>query len=91
LDAYYAHLYSLSREELGFILDPADIFGENFPSETFRIMKEREIKEYGEYRTRRLVLERFDELATSQRFAGEVPKRESAFRATREIVAGVTN
>jgi hypothetical protein len=33
-----------------------------FPGETFRLLKEREIKEYGEYRTRRLVLEAWDRL-----------------------------
>jgi len=28
----------------------------NFPGETFRVLKEKEGKQYGEYRTRRLVL-----------------------------------
>jgi len=28
-----------------------------FPGETFRILKEKEQRQYGEYRTRRLVLE----------------------------------
>lgn len=76
LDAYYAHLYGLTRDELRYILDPKDVFGEDFPSETFRVLKEKEEKEYGEYRTRRLVLAAYDELAKSDRFAGE--KRESA-------------
>ena len=79
LDAYYAHLYGLTRDELRYILDPKDVFGEDFPSETFRVLKEREIKEYGEYRTQRLVLEAFDKLADSPRFRDEVPKRVSAF------------
>ena len=51
LDAYYAHLYGLTRDELRYVLDPKEIFGEGFPSETFRVLKEREIKDYGEYRT----------------------------------------
>ena len=63
LDAYYAHLYGLTRGELRYILDPKDVFGEDFPSETFRVLKEREIKEYGEYRTRRLVLAAWDAAA----------------------------
>jgi hypothetical protein len=79
LDAYYAHLYGLTRDELRYILDPKDLFGAEFPSETFRVLKEREEKEYGEYRTQRLVLEAFDKLAESTRFRSEMPKRETAF------------
>lgn len=75
LDAYYAHLYGLTRDELRYILDPKDVFGQDFPSETFRVLKEREIKEYGEYRTQRLVLEAYDELAKSDRFRDEMPRR----------------
>jgi hypothetical protein len=62
LDAYYAHLYGLTREELRYILDPQDVYGEDFPGETFRVLKDREIRNYGEYRTRRLVLEAWDKL-----------------------------
>jgi len=62
LDAYYAHLYGLTRDELRYILDPADVYGEDFPGETFRVLKEKEIKRHGEYRTRRLVLEAWDRL-----------------------------
>lgn len=79
LDAYYAHLYELTRDELRFVLDPKDVFGPGFPGETFRVLKDREEREYGEYRTRRLVLAAYDELANSDRFAGE--KRESAIEA----------
>lgn len=62
LDAWYAKAYGLTRDELRYILDPADVMGEDYPSETFRVLKEREIKEYGEYRTRRLVLEAWDRM-----------------------------
>lgn len=62
LDAYYARLYGLTRDELRYILDPADVMGEDYPSETFRVLKEGEIRAYGEYRTRRLVLQAWDEL-----------------------------
>jgi len=60
LDAYYARLYGLTRDELRYILDPKDVMGEDYPSETFRVLKEGEIRAYGEYRTRRLVLEAWD-------------------------------
>ena len=47
LDAYYAYLYGLSKKELRYILDPKDVMGEDYPCETFRVLKEREIKEHG--------------------------------------------
>jgi hypothetical protein len=34
----------------------------DFPDETFRVLKEKEIRQYGEYRTRHLVLEAWDRL-----------------------------
>ena len=57
LDAYYARLYGLTRDELRYILDPADVMGADYPSETFRVLKNSELREFGEYRTQRLVLE----------------------------------
>ena len=62
LDALYARLYGLTREELRYILDPAEVYGPDSPGETFRVLKEKEIKKYGEYRTRRLVLEAWDRM-----------------------------
>jgi hypothetical protein len=62
LDAYYAHLYGLTRDELRYILDPADLMGPDYPSETFRVLKNNEIRQLGEYRTQRLVLEAWDRL-----------------------------
>lgn len=62
LDAYYARLYGLNRDELRYILDPSDIYGEDYPTETFRVLKNNEIRQYGEYRTKRLVLEAWDRL-----------------------------
>jgi hypothetical protein len=67
----------LTRKELDDILnpweevsDPLDSEGyrqraaeSDFPGETFRVLKEKELKLYGEYRTRRLVLEAFERLA----------------------------
>jgi hypothetical protein len=60
LDARIARLYGLTRDELRYILDPQDVYGPDFPGETFRVLKEKEIKQYGEYRTRRLVLAAWD-------------------------------
>jgi hypothetical protein len=60
LDARYARLYGLTRDELRYILDPADVAGADYPTETFRVLKASELREFGEYRTRRLVLEAWD-------------------------------
>ncbi len=73
LDAFFARKYGLSRDELRYVLDPAEVRGESYPSETFRGLKRNEIDRYGEYRTRRLVLEAFDRLAGMQ--IGEAPIR----------------
>jgi hypothetical protein len=90
LDAWYAKLYRLTRKQLRYILDPADLTekeledildpseevsdpldpegykkrveASDFPGETFRALKTAEEKAYGEYRTRRLVLEAWERL-----------------------------
>jgi hypothetical protein len=66
LDAKYAKLYGLTRDELRYILDPADVMGEDYPSETFRVLKNNETRQFGEYRTRRLVLQEFDRMALAE-------------------------
>ena len=70
LDAFYARAYSLDRDELRYILDPADVKGPDYPSETFRVLKEKEIRHHGEYRTRRLVLEAWDRMEADGTFSG---------------------
>lgn len=60
LDARIAKLYGLTREELDYILDPASFFGDDSPTQTFPGLRRKEEKLYGEYRTRRLVLEAWD-------------------------------
>jgi len=60
LDAWYARAYGLTRDELRYILDPTDMMGPDYPSETFRVLKNNEIARYGEYRTARLVLAAWD-------------------------------
>ncbi|EAQ06273.1 putative type II DNA modification enzyme [Yoonia vestfoldensis SKA53] len=62
LDAFFAKKYGLTRDELRYVLDPHDIKGVDYPSETFRGLKNKEINQFGEYRTQRLVLEAFDKL-----------------------------
>lgn len=57
LDAIFAHLYGLTTEDLRYILDPEDVCGKGCINETFRVLKEREHRELGEYRTKRLVME----------------------------------
>jgi len=57
LDAIFAHMYGLNRSDLEWILDaPA-------PSSSFSVLKKHEEKEFGEYRTKRYVLQAFDLLS----------------------------
>lgn len=77
LDAYYARLYGLDRDELRYILDPADVMGPDYPSETFRVLQKNEMREFGEYRTQRLVLDAWDALA-----AGEIQRQSSISSST---------
>ena len=60
LDALFAHLYGLTSEDLHYILDPEDVCGEGCINETFRVLKTSEIRQFGEYRTKRLVLEAWE-------------------------------
>lgn len=62
LDAWYALAYGLTRDELRYVLDPKDVMGADYPSETFRVLQKNEIAKHGEYRTRRLVLAAYDAL-----------------------------
>jgi hypothetical protein len=68
LDAAYARLYGLTRDELRYILDPADIHGPGFPSETFRVLKKEEFRQFGDYRTARLVLAAWDRMEADGTF-----------------------
>ncbi len=62
LDAWYALAYGLNRDELRYVLDPKDVMGADYPSETFRVLQKNEIAQFGEYRTQRLVLAAYDAL-----------------------------
>lgn len=72
LDAWYALAYGLTRDELRYVLDPKDVMGADYPSETFRVLQKNEIAKHGEYRTRRLVLAAYD----AQIAAGARPRVE---------------
>jgi len=69
LDAFYAHAYGLTRDELRYILDPADVKAPDYPSQTFRVLKEKQIRRHGEYRTRRLVLAVWDRMEAGGEFS----------------------
>lgn len=51
LDAAFFHLYGISRDDVAWILD------------TFWVVRQKDEKLHGEYRTRRLILERYDAMA----------------------------
>ncbi len=55
LDAAFFHLYGISRYDADYILD------------TFPIVKRRDEQEFGEYRTKRVILERYDEYAKAMK------------------------
>ncbi|WP_404955425.1 Eco57I restriction-modification methylase domain-containing protein [Streptomyces sp. 147326] len=58
LDAYFFHLYEISREDTAYIL-------ETFQSDSDGGLKNNEITKYGEYRTKRLVLAEYDRMAAA--------------------------
>ena len=62
LDVFFAKKYGLTEEEFRYILDPKDVKGENFPSESFRTLRDDEISRFGEYRTRHLALEAWERM-----------------------------
>lgn len=62
LDAYYAHLYGLTRDELLYILDPQNVMPEDYPSVTFPGLKRKELAEFGEYRTQVRVMAEYEQL-----------------------------
>jgi hypothetical protein len=64
---YILDPHDLTDHELEDILDPVEDPPDaprtkDFPGETFRVLKEREVRQYGEYRTKRLVLDAWDRL-----------------------------
>ncbi len=74
LDTYYARLYGLTHDEQRYILDPATVMGEDYPSETFRVLKNKELREFGAYRTQTLVLAVWEALEAQAPLTIPVPQ-----------------
>ena len=66
LDAYIARMYHLTRRELEYILSPTSVMGADFPTETFPGLQRDETALYGEFLTKRLVLEAYDKLEAGE-------------------------
>ncbi|MBC7621665.1 MAG: SAM-dependent DNA methyltransferase [Candidatus Saccharibacteria bacterium] len=66
IDAIYARMYGLSRDDLRYVLEPTEVMGADYPSESFRVLRDKEIRHLDEYRTRRLVLEAWDRMEAGQ-------------------------
>lgn len=47
----------------------AEIRGEDYPSETFRVLKSNEMRKFDEYRTARLTLAAWDRMESEGEFA----------------------
>ena len=60
LDAIYAHMYGLERDEIEWILEPEE------PSVSFPALQRSEEKQFGEYRTKRYVLHAYDQLSRGE-------------------------
>jgi hypothetical protein len=55
LDAIHFHLYGISRKDVDYIM------------ETFPIVKRKDEQKYGEYRTKRVILECYDAMAKAMK------------------------
>ena len=63
LDAAFFHLYGLDRDDVDYIMD------------TFPIVRRKDEAAHGEYRTKRLILERYDAMAEAEAERHRVPDR----------------
>ena len=55
-------VYGLTKRDVLYILDPRNVLGSDCGIETFAVLQNREVREFGEYRTQRLVLEAWDRM-----------------------------
>ncbi len=62
LDALYFHLYHIAREDVDYIMD------------TFPIVRRKDESAYGEYRTKRVILEMYDQMAQLPKIEVPAPK-----------------
>jgi hypothetical protein len=58
-------VYGLSEQEIQYILDPADLYGDDFPGETFRVLKESEMRDFNQFRTKMRILDSWKKLGWS--------------------------
>ena len=57
-----AKFLGFNEKEFRYIMDSADAYVEDCPSESFSVLKEKEIAEFGEYCTRHLALEAWERM-----------------------------
>lgn len=50
------------KDRTRYILDLKEVYAGDFPGKTFPVLKEKEVKQFEEYRTGRLVLEAWERL-----------------------------
>ena len=62
LDAAYFHLYAIARDDVDYIMD------------TFPIVRRKDEKKHGEYRTKRVILEMDDQMAALPKIKVPHPK-----------------
>ena len=68
LDALYFHLYRIARDDVDYIL------------ETFPIVKRKDEAAHGEYLTKRIILEMYDQMAALPQISVPAPKGEGDYR-----------
>lgn len=59
-----AKIYGLNKQEPHYILDPKEVKGANYPSESFRTISGDEFSRIGEYHTKRLALEAWERISS---------------------------
>jgi hypothetical protein len=73
LDALYFHLYQIQRDDVDYIM------------ETFPIVKRKDEAAHGEYLTKRIILEMYDQMAALPTMHVPAPKDESATYAVPDV------
>lgn len=63
LDAVYFHLYGIERDDVDYVMD------------TFPIVKRKDEAKYGEYRTKRVILEMYDQMKEAMESGGTYQTR----------------
>lgn len=63
IDALVARdVFGLTMDEMLYILDPSNILGEECDTETFKALRNKELREHGEFRTQQLIVEAWKRL-----------------------------